>query len=86
MLYYFNIKIIYKYVCVARYKYILNYTYWYFFLKLLYTSLERIVDKPIDDTMQQVYSSSFTAKNDTAENVAIFDRRHTLRKFVLGWV
>jgi len=35
-------------------------------------SLERIVDKPIDDTMQQVYSSSFTAKNDIAENMAAY--------------
>lgn len=35
-------------------------------------SLERIVDKPIDDTVQQVYSSSFTAKNDIAENMAAY--------------
>lgn len=46
-------------------------------------SLERIVDKPIEDTTQQVYSSSFTAKNDIAENMAhIFDRGHAFRKFV----
>lgn len=55
-----------------KYKYILNDTYRHFFLKLLYMSLERIVDKPIDDTMQQVYSSSFTAKNDIAENMAAY--------------
>lgn len=30
---------------------------------------ERIVDKPIDDTVQQVYSSSFVAKDDTAKEV-----------------
>lgn len=29
---------------------------------------ERIVDKPIDDIVQQVYSS-FVAKNDTAKEV-----------------
>jgi len=37
----------------------------------LYTSLERIVDKPIDDTAQQVYSSSFVAVADVAENLAV---------------
>lgn len=38
----------------------------------LYTSaLERIVDKPIDDTMQQVYSSSFVAEGDDAKNLAV---------------
>lgn len=41
------------------------------FHKLLYVAYERIVDKPIDDTVQQVYSSSFAAKNDIAENVSI---------------
>lgn len=33
------------------------------------SSPERILDKPIDDTVQQVYSSSFHAKGDILRQV-----------------
>lgn len=41
------------------------------FFGLLYISLERIVDKPIDDVVQQVYSSSFVTKDDTTETLPV---------------